>query len=206
MPRFDVDQLRPLGEGILRAAGATEEEARVAVDHCSYAHLAGEDNHGMEQVVWYPDWIAKGLLKPAQQIAVERESETTLLVNGNLNFGHHVSDWTMRRLIEKANRFNVAAGSIRFQTHVGRLIDYTAMAAREGMIALMARSGSTRRPGRSPGQRSGGRKPRDVRFPRGGPSTPRPTTPPIPTTSRGAERCCRWVAPGLQGLRAELHD
>jgi LDH2 family malate/lactate/ureidoglycolate dehydrogenase len=142
MPRFDIEELRPLGEGILTAAGATEQEARVTVDHCLYAHLTGEDNHGMEQVVWYTDWIAKGLLKPAQAITVERESETTLLVNGNLNFGHHVSDWTMQRLIEKADRFNVAAASIRYQTHVGRLIDYTAMAARQGMIALMMCDGA----------------------------------------------------------------
>jgi LDH2 family malate/lactate/ureidoglycolate dehydrogenase len=142
MPRFDVEGLRPVGEAILRAAGATEDEARITVEHCLYAHLTGEDNHGLEQVVWYTDWIEKGLLKPGQAVTVERESETTLLVNGNLNFGHYVSDWTMRRLIEKAKQFNVAAGSIRFQTHVGRLIDYTAMAAAEGMIALMMCDGA----------------------------------------------------------------
>ena len=142
MPRFDVEALRPLGERILTAAGATAEEARVTVDHCLYSHLTGEDNHGIEQVVWYTSWIDKGLLKPAQEITIERETETTLLVNGNLNFGHYVSDQTMRRLIAKANEFSVAAGSIRYQTHVGRLIDYTAMAAAEGMIALMMCDGA----------------------------------------------------------------
>jgi len=142
MPKFDIEALRPFGEDILEAAGATEREAQVTVDHCLSAHLTGEDNHGLEQVVWYSDWIEKGLLKPGSEITIERESETTLLVNGNLNFGHYVSDETMRRLIAKASEHNVAAGSIRFQTHVGRLIDYTAMAAAEGMIALMMCDGA----------------------------------------------------------------
>lgn len=142
MPRFDVDSLKPLGMSILEAAGATDEEARLVVDHCIASHLSGEDNHGLEQVVWYSDWIEKGVLKPASGMTIEKESDTTLLVNGNLNFGHYVSHHTMLRLIDKARMHNVAAASIRYQTHVGRLIDYTSMAAEQGMIAMMMCDGA----------------------------------------------------------------
>lgn len=143
MPHFsDVQQLRPVGEAILQAAGATEEEARLVVDHCLTSHLSGEDNHGLEQVVWYASWIEKGVIQPGRGLTVEQETDTTLLVNGNMGFGHYVSHHTMLRLIEKARTHMVAAASIRFQTHVGRLIDYTAMAAAEGMIALMMCDGA----------------------------------------------------------------
>jgi LDH2 family malate/lactate/ureidoglycolate dehydrogenase len=142
MPRFHAAELTPLGTAILEAAGATEEEARLVTEHCVAAHLTGEDNHGMEQVVWYTAAIRKGLLKPATPFTIERESDTTLLVNGNFNFGHYVSHHVMLRLIEKAKQHDVAAGSIKYQMHVGRLIDYTAMAAAEGCIAIMMCDGA----------------------------------------------------------------
>src|SRR4051812_27273951 len=118
MPTFAVEELRPLGEAILLAAGATEEEARLVVDHCLAAHLTGEDNHGLEQVVWYTDAIRRGLLRPGTPYTVDRETDTTLLVNGNFNFGHYVSHHVMQRLIKKARSHHVAAGSIKYQTHV----------------------------------------------------------------------------------------
>ena len=71
-----------------------------------------------------------------------KETPTTLLIDGNFNFGHYVSHHAMTRLIEKAKDQHVAAASIRYQCHVGRLIDYTAMAARQGMIALMMTDGA----------------------------------------------------------------
>ncbi|QTV80499.1 Ldh family oxidoreductase [Microbacterium sp. NIBRBAC000506063] len=64
------------------------------------------------------------------------------MVDGHFNFGHVVSHRVMGKLIEKAGESFVAAASIRNQTHVGCLIDYTGMAARAGMIAIMMTDGS----------------------------------------------------------------
>jgi LDH2 family malate/lactate/ureidoglycolate dehydrogenase len=157
MPLFSASELAPLGMGILRAAGATDEEARIVLDHCISSHLSGESNHGLEQVVWYTDAIKKGLLKPATPYTIERETDTTLLVNGNFNFGHYVSHHVMARLLDKAETSNVAAASIKYQGHVGRLIDYTSMAARRGFIAMMMCDGAWGRKRVAP---TGGKSPR----------------------------------------------
>ena len=142
MPRFRSEQLRPLGVAILGAAGATKEEAGLVVDHALASILSGEENHGLALGTQYIPSIKAGILKPGSEITIEMESETTLVVNGNFNFGHYVSHHTMLRLIEKARTHNVAAASIRYQCHVGRLVDYTSLAADHGMIALMMTDGA----------------------------------------------------------------
>jgi uncharacterized oxidoreductase len=48
----------------------------------------------------------------------------------------------MGLLIDKAKVHHVAAAAIKYQCHVGRLIDYTRMAAEEGMVSLMMCDGA----------------------------------------------------------------
>jgi uncharacterized oxidoreductase len=96
----------------------------------------------MELGTQYIPSIEAGILKPGTPITIERETATTLMVHGNFNFGHYVSHHVMQRLIAMAKAHHVAAASIKYQCHVGRLVDYTAMAAREGMVALMMTDGA----------------------------------------------------------------
>ncbi|MFO1188648.1 MAG: Ldh family oxidoreductase [Alphaproteobacteria bacterium] len=142
MPRFRAEEVRPFGIAIMNAAGATVEEATLIVDHHIDAILTGEEDHGLPLGTQYIADMREGAIKTGVPFTIEKESPTTLMVHGNFNFGHYVSHHVMRRLIEKAKTQNVAAASIRYQCHVGRLIDYTAMAAREGMIALMMCDGA----------------------------------------------------------------
>jgi LDH2 family malate/lactate/ureidoglycolate dehydrogenase len=85
----------------------------------------------------YVDRIDRGHIMPAARPDVVRESTVTLAVNGRWGFGPVVSEWTMERLIEKARQTQLAAGTVREQSHVGRLADYPLMAARAGFIGLM---------------------------------------------------------------------
>ena len=142
MPRFRAEEVRPFGIAVMHSAGATAEEAALIVDHHIDAILTGEEDHGLPLGTQYIPDMREGAIKPGTPFTVEKETPTTLMVHGNFNFGHYVSHHVMQRLIAKAKTQNVAAASIRYQCHVGRLIDYTAMAAREGMIALMMCDGA----------------------------------------------------------------
>ena len=97
----------------------------------------GHDSHGVQLLPTYIDRIDKGHIKPTMDPVVVKETPTTLFVNGQWGFGPHVSEWTMRRLIEKAKVSQVAIGSVREQSHVGRLGDYPQMATAQGLIAMM---------------------------------------------------------------------
>lgn len=137
MPMFKHQDVSPLGVAVMQGAGATREEAELIVDHHIDAILYGENDHGYPLGTQYIPDIKAGTIKPGAPYTIEKETPTTLMVDGHFNFGHYVSHHVMQRLIVKAKTSMVAAASIRYQCHVGRLIDYTAMAAREGMVALM---------------------------------------------------------------------
>jgi LDH2 family malate/lactate/ureidoglycolate dehydrogenase len=142
MPVFQVDELHPLCVALMEAAGAPPQDAAIIADHCMASLLSGEKFHGMELGTQYIPLVERGVIKPGAEIVTVKETPTTLMIDGGFNFGHVVSHEVMGRLVEKAKTSFVAAASIRNQTHVGCLIDYTSMAAAEGMVALMMTDGA----------------------------------------------------------------
>jgi uncharacterized oxidoreductase len=114
--------------------------------HLLKANLSGHDSHGVIQTIAYVNRIKLGQIVPNATYEVEHETPTTARVNGNWGFGFVVTEKAMRLAIEKAKKHNVAAVTVRYQSHIGRLADYSMMAAEEGMIGLItADSGAGRK-------------------------------------------------------------
>jgi uncharacterized oxidoreductase len=137
MPNVTVDELTAFAQATYEAAGAPPEHARIVAAHQVGANLVGHDSHGVVLLPTYVDRIDRGHIVPTARPDVLNESPATLAVNGRWGFGPVISEWTMERLIAKARAIRIAAGTVREQSHVGRLADYPLMAAREGFIALM---------------------------------------------------------------------
>jgi LDH2 family malate/lactate/ureidoglycolate dehydrogenase len=137
MPNIGADDLTAFAVAVYAAAGTPVEHARIVAAHQVGANLVGHDSHGVVLLPTYVDRIDRGHIMPAARPDVLRESAATLAVNGRWGFGPVVSEWTMERLIAKARQTQLAAGTIREQSHVGRLADYPLMAARAGFIGLM---------------------------------------------------------------------
>ena len=130
MPTVPAARLKALAETIFQGAGVSAEESEIVARHCIDANLAGHDSHGVMRVVTYCDRVDKGHIVPGAPIEIEKESPTTLVVNGNWGFGFTVTETIMKKLIEKAKTNNVAVGTIHYQGHIGRLADYPLMAIR----------------------------------------------------------------------------
>src|SRR6516164_3337064 len=145
MPIVQADRLTRIGAALLRAAGASEEEANAVAVGCVNANLAGHDSHGVIAIPTYIDRIKAGHIVPGAKWQVVQESPTTTVIDGHWGFGFHVNAKAMALTIEKAKTANLAACTVFRQSHVGRLAAYPLMAAREGMIAL-----ATADSGRSP--------------------------------------------------------
>jgi uncharacterized oxidoreductase len=122
---------------ICRAYGASEYEAETVARHLVKANLSGHDSHGVIQMPTYVERIKLGQIVPGAPYEVEHETPTTARINGNWGFGFVVTERAMRLAIEKAKKHNVAAVTVRYQSHIGRLVDYSLMAAKEGMIGLI---------------------------------------------------------------------
>src|ERR1700757_1599460 len=145
MPVVQVDRLTRIGAALLKAAGASDEEASAVASGCVNANLAGHDSHGVIAIPTYIDRVKAGHIVPGAKWTIVQETPTTTVIDGHWGFGFHVNAKAMELTIAKAKTANVAACTVFRQSHVGRLAHYPMMAMREGMIGL-----ATADSGRSP--------------------------------------------------------
>ena len=137
MPVLAPQLLHDTGHAILRAAGASAEEAQIVMEHLVGANLAGHDSHGIILLSSYITRIKRGHIIPGAPLTIERETSTTAHINGNWGFGYVVTTRAMEMAIAKAKAHHVSAITIYQQSHVGRLADYPLMASREGLMGLI---------------------------------------------------------------------
>ena len=137
MPVFPSDYLERVAFHIYRAEGVSEEEARIVAAHQIKANLVGHDSHGVIHIHDYVERIHRGHIMPGAPFEVMADTPTTARVNGHWGFGFVVTERAMGMAIEKARASNVAAITILYQSHIGRLGDYATMAAEAGMIGLI---------------------------------------------------------------------
>jgi LDH2 family malate/lactate/ureidoglycolate dehydrogenase len=157
MPTVHADRLRHIGLALLRAAGASPEEADAVATGCVNANLVGHDSHGIVAIPTYIDRVKAGHIVPGAPWTIVQESPTTTVIDGHWGFGFHVNAKAMQLTIEKAKKANVAACTVFRQSHIGRVGAYPLMAVAQGMIGL-----ATADSGRSPKAVApfGGREPR----------------------------------------------
>ena len=137
MPVFTPEYLHKVAYHIYRAKGASEEEAEIVARHQVKANLVGHDSHGVIHIPEYVGRIDRGHIVPGAPFVVEKEAPCTAVINGNWGFGFVVTERAMKMAIAKAKTNGVAAITIHYQSHIGRLGDYPTMALEEGMIALV---------------------------------------------------------------------
>lgn len=136
MPIVQADRLTQIGAALLRAAGASKDEADAVAVGCINANLAGHDSHGIIAIPTYIDRIKVGHIVPGEKWTIVQESPATTVIDGHWGFGFYVNTKAMELTIEKARKSNVAACTVFRQSHVGRLAAYPLMAARAGMIGI----------------------------------------------------------------------
>lgn len=141
MLKFTHEQLRTIGFEIFKAAGATDEEARIVSDLLVESNLAGHDSHGVLRIPQYVRMILNGEIKPGANIEIVRETSSTAVINGNWGFGQLIATKVMRIAIEKARRCAISSVSVYNCNHIGRLASYALMAMENEMIALMMVNG-----------------------------------------------------------------
>lgn len=133
---LSADKLRKLGVKYLTAAGAPIEEAELVSDFLVRANLAGHDSHGIIRILRYANNLLEKRIKPGARLEVVRETPSSILLNGNWGFGQVVASKAMGIAIDKAERNTIGVASVFNCNHVGRLADYTLMAAEKNMIGL----------------------------------------------------------------------
>ncbi len=74
MPIVQFDRLTRIGAALLKAAGASDEEADAVATGCVNANLAGHDSHGIIAIPTYIDRIKAGHIVPGAKWEIVQES------------------------------------------------------------------------------------------------------------------------------------
>lgn len=142
MQPYDPEELRTMSARILRAAGASAHEAAVVAEELIEASLMGLDSHGLVRLAQYVRQIGSGSIRPGQAPQVIKETATTAIVDGGMNFGMVTARYMTEKVMEKAGNHHVAAAVSRHTHHVGRLGSYVQRLAEAGFIGLAFASAS----------------------------------------------------------------
>jgi LDH2 family malate/lactate/ureidoglycolate dehydrogenase len=101
------------------------------------ANLAGHDSHGVLRIPEYLRLVERGTVRVDAEPTVLEETASTLLLDGNDNFGHYTARLAMARAIEKARRSAICCVNLVRTGHIGRLGEYAEQAARAGCIGIV---------------------------------------------------------------------
>lgn len=149
LPMLTADQLREICTRIFRATGASKEEAEIVANNLVTANLYGHDSHGVMRLRLYVRMTRKMVGKdntvehlgspgtrPGAEPTILNETSATAALDGNWGFGQVIARKAMAMAIAKAKANGIGMVSARNCNHIGRVGEYTEMAAEQDMIGV----------------------------------------------------------------------
>jgi LDH2 family malate/lactate/ureidoglycolate dehydrogenase len=136
--RVFAEPLRAQAEAILRAYGATEEEAAIQAD----ARLAGElrghpgQGQGMRGIARYCAMLENGGIVPGAPFEVLVDTPAMALVDGHKGFGQVTAVRAMDLAIDKARHVGVGLVAVRHGNHLGVTAYHAIRATEQRMIGI----------------------------------------------------------------------
>ena len=144
MVTIEPRRLEDVARRMLAAAGAPDDIAACAAQSLVESNLKGVDSHGVMQLPWYLDEIARGAVTPAGRPVVENETTGTALVRGNGGIGIYVLHHATDLAIAKARRHHIASVGVVECSHTGRIGWFAEAVAAAGMFGMVFGGGAHR--------------------------------------------------------------
>ena len=171
MPRIPAGELRSLARRLFEALRVPSNEAAWVAELLVRADLAGHDSHGVICIPQYAQAIRSALTQPGALFEIVQESPALALIDGHGGLGQVVARRAMELAIRKAREIKISSVGAYNLYHLGRLADYTRMAAEQELVGIMTANTGGASPLVAPfGGRAGrlGTNPISIAFPTGG--------------------------------------
>lgn len=133
---IEAEPLEDLAREIFAAAGAPTDIAAVVAESMVRTNLLGHDSHGVLRVTQYIRMMRQGVIQPDQRPRIRKRFGATAMVTQGYGFGQIGARFAAELALELARAHGIAAVSLGQTTHLGRLGEYTAMIAAQGMIGI----------------------------------------------------------------------
>jgi uncharacterized oxidoreductase len=137
LPEIPSDELIRFAAALFTAAGVNNDEARQVATSLVEANLRGHDSHGVVRIPPYIRLLRQGELVPGAPLEVLRETPALAACDAHLGFGQVQARRLTELAIEKARAVGIGCGTARNCGHIGRLGEYTELAAAQGLAAFM---------------------------------------------------------------------
>lgn len=135
--RVPADSLRAFMTQVFERLGYHADQAADAADVLLWASLRGVDTHGVRNLKpYYIDRTFSGMLRPAANIRIERETGHSASLDGNSGLGLACACQAMRLAIAKADATGVGIVCVRNTHHLGPAGYFAHMAVQHGMLGM----------------------------------------------------------------------
>jgi uncharacterized oxidoreductase len=141
VPVVSAQTLCNFAASLFEAVGVASRDAQICSRSLVGANLRGYDSHGVMRIPFYIAAIRDGRVKPQATLRIERETAAALVCDGGWGLGQVLSRGLMERLIAKARTTGVGCGTLRQASHIGRVGEYSELAAEHGMAAIICANG-----------------------------------------------------------------
>ncbi|WP_040982091.1 Ldh family oxidoreductase [Oceanobacillus jeddahense] len=128
--------LKKYVEDIFKVAGLADEEATIISKHLVSAELRGISSHGVSRVNIYTERLKKDLIEKKASPVIEKETNSTALINGNNRFGILNANDGIKLAVKKAEENGIGMVGIYNSNHCGMLADYIEYATQKNCIAF----------------------------------------------------------------------
>ncbi len=133
---YRAEALQSFCEECLLACGMERGDASIVADSLVRSNLRGVDSHGVVRLGIYVRRLKTGLVNPRPEVAVVRESEATLLVDGDNGPGQVVGVRALEMGLEKVGRSGTVSVGVRGSNHYGAGAYYVERAVARDVAAF----------------------------------------------------------------------
>jgi LDH2 family malate/lactate/ureidoglycolate dehydrogenase len=135
-PRVDEAALTAFTAAIVEHAGVRAAAARITAEVLVASDVRGIESHGVARLEQYIAMIEAGVMDPAAQPEIVRQSAATALVDAHNGLGQVAGVFAMRLAIEKACTADVGVVSVCHTNHYGIAGYYAMMALEHDLIGI----------------------------------------------------------------------
>ena len=132
-----ADEERALLADVLRALGASSDEAHIVGDVLLEADLRGQSSHGILRLPIIAQRVRAGLIRPRIYPRIDWGVSALGAMDAEHGFGHAMADRAMRLAVERARLTGIAAVTVRNNNHIGMIGYYAEHAAMAGMVGIV---------------------------------------------------------------------
>lgn len=130
------ERLIEVTRGILEKFGYTPKAAQITAEILVEADARGVPSHGVARLDFYWKNIQGGFAVPDAEPRIVKETPVSLLVDGANGVGPYVTDFAVRKMLDKAEASGVAFCAVRNSNHYGMAGLWAERAACRDMVGM----------------------------------------------------------------------